>query len=314
MRAPSPPEVIVTGYAGVDFIARIHQAVTPGWTGIIEQLWSGPTYGGCAPNVAVALARLGVPTAVAMVVGDDVDGREYVTHLRQQGVDTRYVVTVAGMRTPRTFLFVPPGGATSLFFDSAAVAHWQGSFDVDFSGSRLAVLTVGPPAHNIQFAEQAIAGGIPLAWQLKGDLTAYPPDLLPHFLARSRLVFMNRQEAGYLCETLGAQSPQELAERGPQAIFVTRGGEGSEVVTSEGALSIPAAPANVVDPTGAGDAYTAGVVAGALGGWTLQDAARLGSVVASFVVEAYGCQTALPSWDVALKRYETVFGPVPGRV
>lgn len=194
------------------------------------------------------------------------------------------------------------------------MAHWQGSFDVDFSGAGLAVLTVGPPAHNIRFAEQAIAAGIPLAWQLKGDLTAYPPALLPQFVARSWLIFMNRQEAGYLCETLGAQSPQDLAGRGLQAIFVTRGGEGSEVVTSEGAISIPAAPANVVDPTGAGDAYTAGVIAGALGGWPLQNAARLGSVVASFVVEAHGCQTALPSWDAALKRYEIVFGPVPGRV
>lgn len=311
MHAPSPPEVIVTGYAGVDFIARIHEAVTPGWTGIIERPWDGPTFGGCAPNVAVALARVGIKTAVAMVLGDDEDGRHYIVHLQREGVETRFIPVVAGHPTPRTFLFVPPDGTTSLFFDPGAAAHWTGSFRVDFSRAQLAVLTVGPPAHNTRFAEQAIAAGVPLAWQLKGDLTAYPPELLPRFVARSRLIFMNRQEADYLCRVVGTPSPGDLVSRGPQAIFITRGGEGSEVVTSEGTFPVRAAPATVVDSTGAGDAYTAGVIAGVLQGWALQDAARLGAVLAAFVVEAWGCQTALPTRDAALTRYATVFGPVP---
>ncbi len=314
MGAPWPPEVLATGYAGIDIIARIHRPVEPGWTGIIDQTAPEPSRGGCGPNVAVGLARLGISTGVAMVVGDDSEGREYVRALQAEGVDTRHVHVVPGGRTPRTYLFVPPESSTSLFFDPGAAAEWRAPVQVDLRGVRLVVLTVGPPEFNQQFAAQALAAGVPLAWQLKGDLSAYPPELVRRFVAGSRFVFMNRQEAAYVADVLGVPSAVDLLRRGPEAIFITGGREGSEVLTADGSRVVPAAPATVVDPTGAGDAYTAGVVAAMLNGWNPGEAAQLGAVVAAFVVEAWGCQTALPSWDAAVARYETVFGRLPGRV
>jgi len=311
--APRSPEVLVTGYAGMDTIARIREAVTPGWTGIIEVAAPESTRGGCAPNVAVGLARLGIAAGVAMIVGDDAPGREYVRSLQAEGVDTRAVV-VPGGRTPRTFLFVPPDGPTSLFFDPGAAAQWSGRVQVDFRGVRLAVLTVGPPDYNRQFAAAGLAARVPLAWQLKGDLSAYPPDLVAQFLAGSRFIFMNRQEAAYVASVVGVSGPADLLGRGPEAIFTTAGGEGSAVLTAAGEQHVPAAPAVVVDPTGAGDAYTAGVLAALLRRWNPVEAARLGAVVAACVVEAWGCQTALPTWEAAVARFTSVFGPAPGRV
>lgn len=306
--APRPPDVVVTGYPSIDFVARIERPVTPGWTGIITSLWDGPTYGGCAPNVAVGLARLGIRSAVAMIVGDDDEGRRYLAHLEREGVDTRGVLKVAGRPTSRTFLFVPAAGATSLFFAAGAAAEWNGTLQLDFSGARFAVLTVGPRAYNVRFAELAIAASVPLAWQLKGDLTAYPQDVLPQLLANSRFIFMNQQEARYLCNAVGAANPQTLIGRGPEALFITHGGEGSEVVSSSGTSRIPAVRVEVADPTGAGDAFTAGVLAAIVKGWQLDDAARFGAVVASFVVETRGCQTGLPDWEAALSRYTKVKG------
>jgi len=314
VRAPWPPEVLATGYAGIDIIARIRRPVEPGWTGIIEETAPEPSRGGCAPNVAVGLARLGISTGVAMVVGDDPEGREYVRALQAEGVDTRHVHVVPGGRTPRTYLFVPPEGPTSLFFDPGAAAQWTAAIEVDLHGVRLAVLTVGPPQYNRQFAAQAVAAGLPLAWQLKGDLSAYPPDLVREFVAGSRFIFMNRLEAAYAAAVFGVPAVADLLRRGPEAIFITSGPQGSEILTAGGSQVVPAAPATVVDPTGAGDAYTAGVLAAMLRGWTAGEAAQLGAVVAAFVVEAWGCQTALPAWEAAVARYTAVFGPLPGRV
>jgi sugar/nucleoside kinase (ribokinase family) len=307
----SRPEAVVTGYPSIDFIARTTREAGPGWTGVIERLWDGPAFGGCGPNVAVALARLGVAAAVAMVVGDDREGQDYVAHLHRQGVDVRYVAVVAGRPTSRTFLFVPRHGAPSLFFHPGAMDDRVRAPALDLAEVRVVVLTVGPVSYTVDVAHQAATAGVPLAWQLKGDLSAYPPDLLPDLLARSQVVFMNALEARYLCGVLGAGGVHDLVRRGPQTVFVTDGERGCEVVTPAGSAHVPAVPVTAIDPTGAGDAFTAGALAAMLRGWEAPAAARLGAVVASFVVEAWGCQANLPTWAVALDRYQTVFGPPP---
>jgi len=304
------PDVVVTGYPSIDFIARTRDAVNAGWTGIIDELWQGPTYGGCGPNVAVGLARLGVAVGLAVILGDDADGQTYLAYLNAQGVDTRFVTILPGRRTSHTFLFAPARGPTNLFFHAGAAGEWAGPLALDFGPAKMAVLTVGPAPYNVAFAERAVAAGVPLAWQLKGDLTAYPRELLPRFATASRYVFMNRQEAGYVCGVLGVSSPHQLATRGPRAVFITRGEEGSEVATAAGVEVVPAVPATVVDPTGAGDAFTAGALAGLLRGWDPVRAARLGSTVASFVVERWGAQAGLPAWPEAAKRYARVFGSI----
>ncbi len=311
MAASSRPEVLVAGYPSIDYIARIQRETGPGWTGIIEHLWDGPTFGGCGPNVAVALTRLGVSAGVVTVVGDDPEGSAYMAYLHHCGVHTRCVAVAPHRRTSRTFLFVPPHGATSLFFDPGAMDEGARPASLDLAGVRMAVLTVAPPGFTTAVARQAAAARVPVAWQLKGDLTAYPTDVLPEFLAGSDVVFMNAQEARYVCAALGALGPGDLIGRGPRAVFVTQGEQGCQVITSAGSAHVPAVPAAVVDPTGAGDAFTAGAVAAMLRGWDEQAAARLGAVVASFVVEAWGCQTNLPTWPAALDRYRTVFGPPP---
>src|SRR3970040_2638722 len=107
---------------------------------MIDQTAPEPPRGGCGPNVAVGLSRLGISAGVAMVVGDDPEGREYVRALQAEGVDTRHVHVVPGGRTPRTYLFVPPEGPTSLFFDPGAAAQWTAAIYVDLLVIRVGVL------------------------------------------------------------------------------------------------------------------------------------------------------------------------------
>ncbi len=303
----------MTGYAGIDHIARIREAVPPGFTGIIEHDPERPVYGGCAPNVAVGLARLGIRAAVAMVVGDDAEGRDYLRYLGDQRVDTRHVVVVPRGRTPRTYLFVPPRGPTSLFFERGAAADWDGPVEGVLDGASFAVLTVGPLPYNRRFAEAAIRRRLPLAWQLKGDVQAYPPEFLREVIQGSRYLFMNAQEGEYLRSALGAPSLEALGGAGSEGIFVTMGPSGCLVVTSEGSTTVPAVSHAIVDATGAGDGFTAGTLAGILRRWGVIDAARLGAVVASFTLEVVGAQAGLPTWEAAVMRYRERFGHLPER-
>ncbi len=71
-------------------------------------------------------------------------------------------------------------------------------------------------------------------------------------------------------------------------------------------------PRVVLDPTGAGDGFTAGFLAGLLRGATPEIGAQVGAVVASFVLEAVGCQTNLPGWEQTMARYREHFGPFEG--
>jgi len=86
-------------------------------------------------------------------------------------------------------------------------------------------------------------------------------------------------------------------------VIVTMGSKGSVAYTREGLVRIPRVPpTRVVDVTGAGDAYRAGFYAGLSRGYDVRRCGILGSTVASFVVEAKGTQTNLPTWTQLLRR------------
>ena len=128
---------------------------------------------------------------------------------------------------------------------------------------------------------------MPLVWELKPDIHAYPHDLLGEFLTASTVVIMNHIEAGYVLASLGYQTVEQLLNATTRIAIVTQGAAGCRVTSAAGTSVIAAVPASpLVDPTGAGDGFTAGFLAGLLRGTSPETGARLGAVVASFVLEA----------------------------
>jgi adenosine kinase len=96
-------------------------------------------------------------------------------------------------------------------------------------------------------------------------------------------------------------------------VVTTRGRHGSRLSTRDGTVEVPAAPAaRVVDPTGAGDAYRSGLLAGLLRGLDLERAGRIASVAASYVIEQTGTVEHRYSLDDLAARYELAYGePAP---
>lgn len=302
-------DVLATGYPSLDYIFHVSRSPNIDETAIIYQLPGTYTFGGCGANVAVGLARLQCRTGVAMVVGDDEAGHEYIHYLNEQDVDTTDVQVWPDAATSRSHLFINPDDEYQNFFYPGAAGAWEGELSLkNLPRSRSALLTVGVPHYNRDFVDQVLEAGVPLIWQLKSDVYSYPPEQLDRLARHSTLLIMNRIEASYLAEEAGVAHVRRLIHTEGQQIVITHGAQGSLVIDASGEYEIPVvAPNQVADPTGAGDAYTAGFLAGWLRELPPPLCGRMGATLASFAVETIGCQTNFPDWPTLARRYRAYF-------
>lgn len=307
-------DVLATGYPSFDYILPVSHSPGIGATALLETVVDddNATYGGCGLNVAAGLAALGFQPGVAVVLGDDKLGYLYMSRLRSQRIDTLNVTMLPKGRTSRSYLFRNPEGEYQNFFFPGAADQWQGNLQLKgLSNVRYGVLTVGPYHYNRQFVEQVRAANVPLVWELKPDIYAYPAEAMHDFASASTYILMNHIEADFVCQTLGYDSPAMLLNGVTQAALVTEGAKGCAIYSPEETVSVPSVPTTVVDTTGAGDAFTAGILAGTLRGYDLKTSAQLGAVMASFALEKIGCQTNLPAWAKMAERYGEHFGALP---
>jgi sugar/nucleoside kinase (ribokinase family) len=306
------PQVLISGYPSFDLILRVNRAPQVGETGIILDPPGipSPTPGGCAGNIAVCLARLGIPAAPSLILGDDEAGLRMAALLQAEKVLPDCLTFKPGGKTAVTFLFINPQGSHQTFY-------FPGCADEDVEirlppnlvqAARFAVITVASRQHTERFLRGLEHSPAKLVWSLRNDPHAFPPGLVERLLQRCRILVMNRFEQQALMGWIGVDRLQILFERGLEALIVTLGEEGSLIYEPGGVTKIPAvAPQVLVDPTGAGDAFLGGLLSGLCYGYSLEISARIGAVTASFVLEAWGCQTSLPKWEQMVRRYYQTF-------
>ena len=302
--------VLTTGYPSIDHIALVSHSPGVGETARLLAVPDTYTFGGCGANIAVALSRLGVHAGVAMVQGDDVYAADYLAYLAKCGVDTDNCERLPGERTAHSYLFLNREGQYQNFFFPGAADAWQGPLALrNLDRYCYAVVTVGQLDYNVQFIQCVTDRAIPLVWVMKADVYAYPADMLALFLSRSRYILMNHIEANYVMRACGTAHLAQLLDAATQSFVVTQGADDILIYTGSQPQRVKTVPpSRVVDPTGAGDGFAAGFVAGLLHNASPQSCAQMGSVVASFVLEAVGCQTNLPSWEQAMQRYVAHYG------
>lgn len=304
-------DLLATGYPSIDHIVPVSRIPTTGQTALLGESLdpTRATLGGCGANVAVALQRLGYQTALAMVLGADTQGDRYRDYLVKNGIDCRNVIQLRNCASSASYLFRTPDGEAINFFYPGAADHWHDTLALQgLDGLRWGLVTVGYAPYNRSFVEQLVAAHIPIIWQMKADIAAYPREVLAQFVSASRILFCNRLEADYLIKGLGLSALRNVFTCGVEQVILTLGNEGSQVLTPRSEFDIPIVRAKVVDTTGAGDAYTAGFLAAFWRGYEPVICGRLGATAAAFAVEAVGCQTNLPDWRQLQSRYEENFG------
>ncbi len=265
-------------------------------------------FGDCSANIAAVAAKLGCRTGLGMVVGDDFVASGYAAHLEALGVDLAGTALIPGARSGHSFNFFDAQNRGFCVSHLGVAEHqdeWQAPL-AEIGRARALVVSEAFSPYTLVAIEHAKAAGLTTA--ING-MVATAGDKAGRFLAACDLLFLSRGESAALMASLGCASPAGILAHGPRLVVVTGGDTGSRWFTAEGETHVPAVTAaRFVDSTGAGDSFVAASLAAWLKGWPIPVVGGFAAAVASFVVEAWGCQTNLPSFTAAADRYRAAFG------
>lgn len=260
--------------------------------------------GGCAANTAICLARLGVPSSVIGKVGDDVFGDFLERDLRKRGIDTRGVSRSERYGTSKTVI-LPVTGQDRRFIHTFGANADLTVEDLDRSLTDAAdVLYLGgylvlPGLRQRELAElfaSARRNGTRTVLDVvvpAGD-TAASLDRLEDLLPHVDFFLPNEDEAQALTgETELDRQAARLLEAGAQGVVVTMGPQGVRMVSGGQTLRLPAPRVDVVDQSGAGDAFAAGFIVGLLEGWSMDKCLRFASVIGASACTKLGCTSGV---------------------
>ena len=263
-------------------------------------------YGDCSGNIAAVAAKLGTKVRLISVVGNDFASSGYENHLRCLRVDLDGVTVIPDSPSGHNYnCFAPNGDGFCISRQGAAALQNEAMVQTEwFLGVKYAVICEAFSEYSLRAAQFAkMCGAKVILSGMVGDRNP----LMKEFLDAADILFINRSEYQRLVQSAGES--EIFTEYGLERIYLTCGAEGARVLTATDERIIPTIPGKrVKDPTGAGDAFVAGTIAGLLRGWTPEEAAKVGAASSSFIIEEFGCQTNLPTWEAAIQRIRMTGG------
>jgi adenosine kinase len=291
------------------FRGRFREHILPDKVHILNVAFLVPQlrreYGGTAGNIAYNLKLIGGDPLPMATVGSD--AAAYLQRFDSLGIPRTHLRQVADSYTAQAFITTDLDDNQITAFHPGAMSHSHLN-DVPTDGSiKLGIVAPdgreGMLAHAAQFAEQ----DIPFVFDPGQGLPMFDADEIDGFIACAEVVVLNDYEAQLMVEKT-AKSIETLARR-VGALIVTRGGQGSEIHTKGRTLHIPVARTRrLVDPTGCGDAYRAGLLYGLAHGLDWQTTGRLASVMGALKIESSGAQNHVASRDEIAARFGESFG------
>jgi adenosine kinase len=263
--------------------------------------------GGCAPNIAYTLALLGERPLLMATAGEDFG--EYRQWLEAVGVDTSLVKQVPGKFCASFFCSTDQdNNQIASFYTGAMADAGQLSFRT-VRDCGLAIVSPNDPGAMVQYTEECRTMGIPYIFDPGQQCARMSGAELRDGVTGAAIVIVNDYELELLRQKTELSEQDILAEA--QALIVTRGEQGSSVITRANRAAVPAVPPDrMIDPTGVGDAYRGGLMKGIVLGLPYDVAARLGSVAATYALEHLGGQSHAYTWHEFTQRYERHFGPL----
>jgi adenosine kinase len=278
------------------FPGRFAQQILPEQVHILNVSFLVPTlrreWGGCAGNIAYTLKLLGGEPVILAALGSD--GDEYIARMKGLGIDTSQIMSAADHYTAQAIIITDQDNNQITAFHPGAMslAH-EAAVPTRAQRADLAIGIIAPDGrvamgdHAKQMHEQGIA------------FIFDPGQQLPQFdgaehreiLGMARWVAVNDYEARMLCERTG-ESLIEISQRpNIDGIVVTLAEQGCEVWHRGKRTAVPGVRADaVVDPTGCGDAFRAGLLFGLERGWPLARAAALGNRLGALKIAHRGGQ------------------------
>lgn len=263
-------------------------------------------FGGTAGNIAYNLALLGEQPTILACAGKDFDG--YRRWLESLGLPVDGIRVIFEELTAGAYITTDKADNQITGFNPGAMKY-PCLYEMDGCdpADTLAIIAPGNVADMIMYSRACREREVPYIFDPGQQVPVLSTENLMEMLTGSRLFISNDYELELTLRSTGLKK-SELLER-TQAVITTFGERGSTVTTSDGNMTIPSVTASaVLDPTGAGDAFRAGLIKGLSMDKSLLEAARMGAVCASFGVECQGTQCHRFSLEEFWKRFDTHFG------
>jgi len=305
------PQVAVFGSAALDVYGKLEKLPAPDEVVFVEETGRFP--GGMGANVAVALGKLNVPVSFFGRIGSDSAGRLFLENFGNNYVDVSnvHVVDAPSMETlvltdnqQHRWLFAVGSPQTAISLTSMKEIDWKAlhqckivyigevfvevaSTVADFAESREKVVIYRPGTPYMSLGKE-----------------------LQKVLEHTTIFILNQTGWKRLCESTGREmkSPADLLGHGPKTVILTKGIKGCQVFTGGKHQDFPV-PERLqttpitADPTGAGDAFCAGLIKGLLSKWRLGKAVAYGQTVASIACSRIGSSYAFPAeYEVEAQR------------
>ncbi|WP_375003057.1 carbohydrate kinase family protein [Aeromicrobium sp. CTD01-1L150] len=267
--------------------------------------------GGCAANISFALGSLGHRPTLVASVGTDFVEQGYQSWLEQAGVDCSLVHVSPRLHTALCTITTDDDHAQIVTFYPGAMSEARRIDVAAIHAERpIDVLLIGPddPAGMQRHTQTAREVGIPFAADPSQQLAWADGDLIADLIDGAAYLFSNDYEAA-LIEKKTGWSEQEVQSRVGTRV-VTRGKDGVSVYPGDGdVVEVAAIPGvDAVDPTGVGDSFRAGYLAGVATGLGPERSAQLGCAIAAGVVETTGTQEYTLERDAFIGRIRSAYG------
>lgn len=267
-------------------------------------------FGGTAGNISYNLKLLGSDCLLMATVGQDID--PYLARLERLGIGTQLLKRIPSQFTAQAFITTDlDDNQITAFHPGAMNDSHQNHVDAP-QGAQLAIISPDGKQGMQQHARECAQRGIPFVFDPGQGLPMFSAEELDELIALADYVAVNDYEGKLLQEKTGRTL--EMLSREVKALVVTLGSNGSIVQAAGKRYEIPSVKAEaLVDPTGCGDAYRAGLLYGIVNGWDWLSTGRLGAVMGAIKIAHRGAQNHSPSRDEIEERYQAAFGFTPWR-
>jgi len=311
--------IIVTGSVAYDYLmffpGRFREHILPeqihhiSLSFLVESMRK--QRGGCAPNIAYSLALLGERPTVMATVGQDFG--EYRAWLDDAGVDTSAIVEVEGEFTSSFFVNTDQENnqIASFYMGAMGWADRLSFHDLGQGDIELAIISPNAPAAMVKYVRECQELGIPYIYDPSQQIIWLSGEELREGAQGARVLIVNDYEFGMVRNKTELSEEEFLAL--PEATIVTRGEEGSTIYADGEVVQVPVIPPEpMVEPTGVGDAYRAGVIKGILRNLPWRTTGRIAALAATYVLEQHGTQNHRYTLAEFTARYQAIFGDTPG--
>lgn len=288
---------LICGSLAFDTITNFHgrfaQQILPDQMHILNVSFLVPTlrrdYGGCAGNIAYTLKLLGGEPVVLASLGSD--GGDYLARLQNLGIDTACVRIEADHYTAQAIIITDSdNNQITAFHPGAMTQAHRGTVP---ARSDLAIAIVAPDGREamLDHAHQLHASAVPFIFDPGQGLPMFDSAELQRLVSQASWVALNDYEARLLCDRLSTDLSTLSQASHLRGIVVTLGAQGCDI-WQQGQVTrvVGVAASEVVDPTGCGDAFRAGLLFGLERDWPLVRAATLGNRLGALKISSQGGQ------------------------